>query len=160
MGRSLIMTRTLTLAFTTLCLLFSPLGEAAAGQKAPSPKPTPAPVPAPVVPPPSTAPARSATAPSTASDIGYLTASMLADRCKRADPSSSSYCFAYIAAVTDTVRAYEIWLDTREFCLPPNTSQAEIRRTFMTYINAYPNRAAGQAASVVVNALKETYPCS
>lgn len=84
---------------------------------------------------------------------------MLVDRCKRSDPSSSSYCFAYIAAVTDTVRAYEIWLGTREFCLPAKISQAEIRRAFVTYISAYPARSAGQAASVVVNALKETYPC-
>ncbi|HEX7857269.1 MAG TPA: Rap1a/Tai family immunity protein [Sphingobium sp.] len=93
------------------------------------------------------------------SDIGYMTASQLASRCSQNDPARSSYCFAYIAAVTDTARAYEIWLGTREFCLPARIAQSEIRRAFMTYVSAYPAQASGQAASVVVNALKLTYPC-
>lgn len=93
------------------------------------------------------------------SNIGYMNARQLAQRCSGSDPASSSYCFAYLAAVTDTVRAYEIWLGSREFCLPAGTSQAEIRRAFMTYVSAYPTQESGQAASVVVNALKNTYPC-
>src|SRR5262249_51986786 len=70
--------------------------------------------------------------------IGYLNAQELASRCSVSEASSTSYCFAYIAAVTDTARAYEIWLGAREFCLPAGTSQAEIRRAFMTYVGAYP----------------------
>ena len=93
------------------------------------------------------------------SDIGYLSASQLVSRCSASDAAGSSYCFAYIAAVTDTARAYEIWLGTREFCLPRGASQSEIRRAFMTYVSAYPAQASGQAASVVINALKQTYPC-
>lgn len=96
---------------------------------------------------------------SSASDLGYLTADQLARRCGQSDPASSSYCFAYIAAVTDTARAYEIWLNAREFCLPPKISQSEVRQAFITYVTVYPARASGQAASVVVNALKQTYPC-
>ncbi len=94
-----------------------------------------------------------------ASDLGYLTGDQLSRRCGQSDPSSSSYCFAYIAAVTDTARAYEIWLNAKEFCLPSRLSQAETRRAFLTYLAVYPNQGAGQAASVVVNALKQTYPC-
>lgn len=93
------------------------------------------------------------------SDIGYFTATQLSTRCSQTDPASSSYCFAYIAAVTDTARAYEIWLNAREFCLPTNISQSETRRAFLTYIGAYPSDSSGQAASVIVNALKKTYPC-
>jgi hypothetical protein len=93
------------------------------------------------------------------SDIGYMTASQLATRCSQSDPAGSSYCFAYIAAVTDTARAYEIWLGSKEFCLPARIAQSEVRRAFMTYVSAYPSKASGQAASVVVNALKLTYPC-
>lgn len=91
--------------------------------------------------------------------IGYLDAQDLAARCSRSDSSSSSYCFAYLAAVTDTARAYEIWLGSREFCLPGGLAQADIRRAFMSYVSAYPAQVAGQAASVVINALKQTYPC-
>lgn len=94
-----------------------------------------------------------------ASDLGYLTADQLSRRCGQSDPSSSSYCFAYIAAVTDTARAYEIWLNAKEFCLPTRISQAETRRAFLTYLKVYPSQSSGQAASVVVNALKQTYPC-
>jgi hypothetical protein len=93
------------------------------------------------------------------SDLGYLTADQLSRRCTQADPAASSYCFAYIAAVTDTARAYEIWLNAREFCLPKAIAQSEIRRAFITYLSAYPGQGSGQAASVVVNALKQTYPC-
>ena len=106
------------------------------------------------------APADSPPATGSMSDIGYLSASQLVSRCSASDPASSSYCFAYIAAVTDTARAYEIWLSAREFCLPRGASQSEVRRAFLTYVSAYPAQASGQAASVVINALKETYPCA
>lgn len=106
------------------------------------------------------APAKTVTAPdNNAADLGYLTADQLQGKCGRPDPSSSSYCFAYIAAVTDTARAYEIWLNAKEFCLPARISQAETRRAFLTYLTVYPAQKSGQAASVVVNALKQTYPC-
>lgn len=105
-----------------------------------------------------TAPA-SGTAADPASNIGYMSARQLADRCSGNDAASSSTCFAYLAAVTDTVRAYEIWLGSREFCLSAGISQSEIRRAFMTYVSTYPAQSGGQAASVVVNALKTTYPC-
>ncbi len=105
-------------------------------------------------------PATPAKAPAeSAADLGYLTADQLLRKCSQSDPASSSYCFAYIAAVTDTARAYEIWLEAKEFCLPARVSQAETRRAFLTYLNVYPQQKSGQAASVVVNALKQTYPC-
>lgn len=105
-------------------------------------------------------PAKSVTAAGeSAADLGYLTADQLLRKCSQSDPSSSSYCFAYIAAVTDTARAYEIWLEAKEFCLPARVSQAETRRAFLTYLDVYPQQKSGQAASVVVNALKQTYPC-
>ncbi len=119
---------------------------------APSPK-TVAPVKAP--------PAKPVTAAGeSAADLGYLTADQLLRKCSQSDPASSSYCFAYIAAVTDTARAYEIWLEAKEFCLPARVSQAETRRAFLTYLDVYPQQKSGQAASVVVNALKQTYPCA
>lgn len=103
-----------------------------------------------------TKPVQSAT---DSANLGYLTADQLSRRCGQSDAASSSYCFAYIAAVTDTARAYEIWLNAKEFCLPARISQSETRRAFLTYVSAYPAQSSGQAASVVVNALKQTYPC-
>jgi hypothetical protein len=93
-------------------------------------------------------------------DLGYVTAGALADRCNDPAAASVSYCFAYVAAVHDAMRAYEVWLGLKEFCVPATMSQADLRRAFLTYVSAYPTDRGGQAASVIVIALKETYPCA
>ncbi len=97
--------------------------------------------------------------PSPRAEIGYLTAAALAQRCQDSAPANITYCFAYIASVHDTMRAYEIWLGQREFCIPQANAQGDLRRAFLTYVSAYPQNSSGQAASVVVVALKQTYPC-
>ena len=84
---------------------------------------------------------------------------MLVDRCSEASPASTSYCFAYIAGVSDAMRAYEIWLNAREFCPPAGQSQSDLRRAFVGFVSAYPSNRTGQAASVVVVSLKQTFPC-
>lgn len=91
--------------------------------------------------------------------IGYASAGALADRCGESSPVGATFCFTYIAAVYDTVRAYEQWLRLREFCLPETVPQSDLRRTFVEYLVAHPADRAGQAASVVVAALKQRYPC-
>ncbi len=95
-----------------------------------------------------------------AQDIGYLTADRLAGQCSNAGSPDISYCFAYLAAVHDTMRAYEIWLGEKEFCMPANAPQSELKQTFLTYITAYPENRQGQAASVIAMALRQTYPCA
>lgn len=100
-----------------------------------------------------------AVAPKPVGELGYLTAGELSDRCADTAAASSSYCFAYVAAVHDSARAYEIWLREKEFCIPTRTPQADLRRAFLTYVNAYPAHRSGQAASVVLIALKESFPC-
>lgn len=91
--------------------------------------------------------------------LGYLTAGELADRCNDASASSASYCYAYIAAVHDMMRAYEVWLGQKEFCPPVRISQGDLRKDFIGYLLAYPANRTGLAASVVTVALKESYPC-
>lgn len=103
--------------------------------------------------------APSAVEPVKAAPIGYLTAAELAERCTSSGSATSSSCFAFIAGVHDTVQAYELWLNQREFCIPAGTPQADLRRVFLAYLVAHPVNRSGEAASVVVVALKETYPC-
>lgn len=111
---------------------------------------TPAPAaPAPTVPAPE-APGQS---------IGYLTGTELAARCKESSTAGISYCYAFISGVNDTMQAYERWLSQKEFCPPPKVAQGELRQNFLAYLNAYPANGQGQAASVVVVALKTSYPC-
>lgn len=133
--------------FTTLTLLLAATSPVAAAQP-------------PVVPsaPPKSAPEIAPPAPP-AADIGYLSAGTLVDRCSETSSASTSYCFAYIAGVSDAMRAYEIWLNTREFCPPAGQSQSDLRRAFVGFVSAYPSNRTGQAASVVVVSLKQTFPC-
>ncbi len=91
--------------------------------------------------------------------LGFISAASLRDRCEAAQSGLVTYCFAYIAGVHDTVRAYETWLRFREFCPPVGSSQADMRRAFVTYLKAHPDAASGEAASVIVLAFKDQFPC-
>lgn len=94
------------------------------------------------------------------SSSGLLNAGQLKDRCEASTAAEISYCFAYIAGVYDTVHAYESWLKLREFCPPADVAQGDLRRAFIEYLDNKPGYRAGEAASVVVVALKERYACA
>lgn len=91
---------------------------------------------------------------------GLLTAGQLKDKCESSGAADISYCFAYIAGVYDTVHAYEAWLKLREFCAPTDVAQGDLRRAFIDYLDDKPGYRAGEAASVVVVALKQRYACT
>lgn len=90
---------------------------------------------------------------------GFLSAGQLVDRCRETAQTSASYCFAYVAAVHDMARAYEVWLQQREFCIPAATPQSELRDVFLAYVGRNQQVRAGQAASAILVALKTAYPC-
>lgn len=134
----------------------APMPQAAAGSATPPAQPSaaaPAPAPTPLPPTPPSA------GTGEAGNIGFFTAATLARRCQDSSPAAISYCYAYITAVHDTMKAYEIWLNQREFCIGGGNAQADLRRAFLTYLSAYPENGGGQAASVVAVALKQTFTC-
>lgn len=92
--------------------------------------------------------------------FGYLNAAELLDKCQSRSAPALSYCFAYVTGVHDTVRAYEAWLGMQEYCLPPGTPQGDLRRAFIDYMASHPGDSAGEAASVVVVAIKQRYGCA
>ena len=92
--------------------------------------------------------------------IGYLNAGELLERCTATSAPDLSYCFAYVTGVHDTVRAYEAWLNLREFCVPRHVAQGDLRRAFIDYLGDHPADLAGEAASVVVVSLKMRFPCA
>lgn len=100
-------------------------------------------------------------APASAGPIagGLFSAGQLRQRCLSNVPADASYCFAYITGVHDTVRAYEAWLNQREFCVPRHVPQGDLRQAFIDYLRDKPSDAYGEAASVVVVALKIRYAC-
>jgi len=92
--------------------------------------------------------------------LGFVTGRTLFDRCTEDSPVSVSYCFAYIAAVYDSVRAYEIWLNIREFCPVTVLAQSDLRDVFIDYARKRPADLRGQGATIVLAAFKLRYPCS
>lgn len=96
---------------------------------------------------------------STRPSIGFISAANLAERCQSNSPGLVSYCFAYITGVHDTVRAYETWLRVREFCPPFTSSQSDMRRAFLSYLQGNPDAGTGEAASVIVLAFKDHFSC-
>lgn len=92
--------------------------------------------------------------------IGFLSAAALRERCESKSAGLVSYCFAYVTGVHDTVQAYETWLRVREFCAPVVSSQSDMRRAFLGYLDKNPGAASGEAASVIVLALKDQFPCA
>lgn len=92
--------------------------------------------------------------------IGFLSAAALRERCESNSAGLVSYCFAYVVGVHDTVQAYETWLRVREFCAPAVSSQSDMRRAFISYLDRNPGAASGEAASVIVLALKDQFACA
>ena len=99
-------------------------------------------------------------APTALATGGLFSANQLRQRCLSNGPADASYCFAYVTGVHDTVRAYEAWLNLREFCVPRHVAQGDLRRAFIDYLGDHPADLAGEAASVVVVSLKMRFPCA
>lgn len=91
---------------------------------------------------------------------GYHSAGDLLRKCKDSSSYGRSYCYAYIAAVADSARAYQTWIGSREPCLPRTLRQSELVDLFEEYLVAHPALSDAQAASVIVPALVEAYPCA
>ncbi|HKT85577.1 MAG TPA: Rap1a/Tai family immunity protein [Novosphingobium sp.] len=95
----------------------------------------------------------------TAGTSGFQSAGQVLRKCRDESSFSKSYCFAYIAAVADSARAYQAWLGTNGMCLPNRTSQGTLVDVFDAYLVANPSLTHSQAASVIVTALQERFPC-
>lgn len=91
---------------------------------------------------------------------GYHSAGDLLRKCRDTSSYGRSYCYAYIAAVADSARAYQTWIGSQEPCLPSTLRQSELVDLFEDYLLANPALSDAQAASVIVPALVEAYPCS
>ena len=89
---------------------------------------------------------------------GFLLGADLLDRCKQI--SRIDYCYGYIASSYDTARAYSVWLNRDEVCVPEGTPQRELVAAVVDHINSDPRNLTSQAASVVIVALQTAFPCT
>lgn len=106
------------------------------------------------------APALAQGKPGDAAVGGYQSARALTGLCTDTSSYGQSYCYAYIAAAADTVRAYQAWMGLNDVCLPARVSQGQLRDIFVDYARAHPESGDDQAASIVVLALGEKFPCA
>lgn len=90
---------------------------------------------------------------------GFESAGDLLRKCKENSSYSRSFCFAYLAAVADTARSYRIWIGSGDPCLPAGLTLGRLADIFEAYLVANPSLTKGQAASVIVSSLQETFPC-
>jgi hypothetical protein len=90
---------------------------------------------------------------------GFESAGGLLRKCRENSSYARSYCFAYLAAVADSARAYRIWIGSGDPCLPSGLTLGKLADTFEAYLIANPSLTRSQAASVVVASLQETFPC-
>jgi hypothetical protein len=93
------------------------------------------------------------------SRFGFLTTAQLADQCNGQSPYALTHCYAYLAGLYDTMRAYEVWLTHSEFCAPARVTLEDLRRVFLAFVEANPGYREGQGASVGAVALRGAYPC-
>ena len=88
---------------------------------------------------------------------GYLLGADLLERCKQI--SRIDYCYGYISSSYDTARAYSVWLNRDEVCVPEGTPQRELVAAVVDHINSDARNLTSQAASVVIVALQTRFPC-
>ncbi|WP_157799360.1 Rap1a/Tai family immunity protein [Qipengyuania seohaensis] len=90
---------------------------------------------------------------------GFQTAGDLLAKCTSTSSFAKSYCFAYIAGVADAARSYKVWLELGEPCVPAGSSQGQLVDVFTEYMTEHPQASSSQAASVVITALHQRFPC-
>jgi hypothetical protein len=84
------------------------------------------------------------------------TGRMLAALC---DASRDS-CLAYVVGAVDAFVATQ-WVSGARpaFCLSPTTSNEQLTQAAVRYLRFHPGQLDANAATLVVLALKETFPC-
>lgn len=90
---------------------------------------------------------------------GFESAGELLRKCRENSSFGRSYCFAYLAATADAARSYRVWLGSGDPCLPSDLTLGRLADIFEAFLIANPSLTDAQAASVVVAALQETFPC-
>jgi hypothetical protein len=90
---------------------------------------------------------------------GFESAGQLLRKCRESSSFGRSYCFAYLAATADAARSYRVWLGRGDPCLPSDLTLGRLADIFEAHLIDNPSLTNAQAASVVVAALQEAFPC-
>jgi len=88
-----------------------------------------------------------------------LGAPMLLNACMEYDPGV--HCDPYIAGVVDSIISNRMVFQHNQICIPPDVSIDTFRSITIKFIQAHPEFPPNAiAASAVVTAITEAYPCT
>lgn len=69
-------------------------------------------------------------------------------------------CLGYLQGVADTDATLAEWSDSaRQACIPQGITSSQLRRVFLDWIGARPDHLRFSAASLVLTAFSESWPC-
>ena len=74
-------------------------------------------------------------------------------------PIASGYCSGYIAAVADLDNGTCSPNDNSNFQLPSNSTQSQLKKVVLNWLNQHPEKLHFGAAGLVEIALSENFPC-
>jgi hypothetical protein len=79
---------------------------------------------------------------------------------------NGSMCMAYLDGFEDVHRIYSILMEVkrypknlRMYCLPINTTDLQLAKVIVKYLNDYPGRIGEPAASLLIDAFALAFPC-
>ena len=91
-----------------------------------------------------------------------MSVQLLRADCELPDRPSQIRCEAFLVGVVDTVNAFSFWgaLDKNYFCTPEGITDVRLRKAFVGYVAAKGGvDLLEPAASLVIRAFGETFPC-
>ena len=97
---------------------------------------------------------------------GFVSAKLLYVWCTRDTPADVEACYSYLRGVFDSLNALDRGgADDKGQrvsavrCIPTHVAVAELRTKYVRYASANPDTGERQAADLLMDILKESYPC-
>ena len=108
--------------------------------------------------------ALAAAAPTSATDLEFLTGQMLYAQCS-AKPGEADYaarsqqCAGYVLGVSDAEQAAQGAGAAQRVCLPATATAPSLTSTVAAFLEAHPDKRPLAAQDLVIEALSTAYPC-
>jgi hypothetical protein len=83
--------------------------------------------------------------------VDWVSGNSLTENCRT---DAFGFCLGYIMGVTAGASS------DRSYCLPPGVTGDQLRDIVMLYLTAHPERRQLGGSFLIVDALKEKFPCS
>ena len=74
--------------------------------------------------------------------------------------TSAAYCVGYVSAVNDTLNSWLVLEGRQAFCLPPGSNAGQLADIVRVYLRDNPSTRHFGAATLVMSALLEAFPCN